>query len=326
MANYLSLNVNIDKSPQQTEEIIKEPIFNNPAITQFFGDIQTGLEKDDVSFNFIDYVEDITRPAVDCQEPSYVTGTEIYPKTLSLCNRMIAVEQCTNILRKTVWQKYLKKGVDEGDGTGTIIEDLIIESIMGGNKEDEPTIAFFGDTTSNVPLLSTCDGIWKYIFAGVQANEIPHFNVDDNALVADEGLAILKAVFDQSDDRLKDDADAIYSVTGSIYDNVKASYQKGCCTELQFEYLQSGIQVMKYDGRIIVPYRIWDRKISKYTLGSPHRVVFANPNNFMMGFEEIEAKDRFRFWYNIDKDKNYARMKYRAGVLIKFNSMVSVSY
>lgn len=327
MANYIDLDVNFEKSPMETEELLKEPVFNNPVLTQFFGDIQTGLDKSEVLFHFLDYVEDITRPAVDCQEPTYVTGTDIYQKKLTLCNRMIAVEQCTNVLNNTVWQKYKKKGVEEGDATGTILEEIVTQSMIGATLEDEPTIAFFGDITDNVnPLLSVCDGIWKKIFAGVQANEIPHFNVDDNALVADEGVAILKAVLDQADDRLKDDPDAVYSVTGSVYDNIKATYQKNCCTELQFVNLQNGIKVLTYDGKIVVPYRLWDRKITKYTLGSPHRVILANPNNFLMGFEEIEAKDRFKFWFNPEKDKNYAKMKYRAGVLIKFNRMVSVSY
>lgn len=332
MADFIALDVNFQKTPQETEDIIKKVYYEDPELTNFFGDVRTGLTKNSILLNFKDRSKRLVRAAKPCQEGDYVTGEDIFQKELSLCDFEVNLKQCTSILYDTVWQKQMGKGPAQGEITGTILEDLITEDMMQGVSKDIKDVAFFGDTAlagneEYKKPFKVCDGIWKKIIANVIALKTKHFDVDDNALVADEGISILNNILKLSTPELKKDKlNGKFWVTGTIYDNIEETYSKQCCTELQFKNLVDGIPSLTYKGFEIIPMYGWDEVIEELVLGSPHRAIFSTKENFVWGLKNVEEQGIIDSWYEKKEKQNYFRMWFSNGNLIKWEDRMVVAY
>jgi len=120
-------------------------------------------------------------------------------------------------------------------------------------------------------------------------------------------------------------------VTDTILENY-ISYLESLGTERAQIQLENGQSLHQYRGIPIIPLS-WEIDLeadfahaSGENPAYPHRVIYTNQDNLVLGLNSLNSWSETRMWYNPDEEENRFRSKFEMGVQYVHNELSSVAY
>jgi hypothetical protein len=315
---------------KETTDILLKPSFQDPALNSVFR-IMTDIKSSEKMY-LLNPLSYITREYGSCGLPAAASGVNITQKTLTTSPLEAFVEECPDVFSNTVFENWKKSGADVNDITGTEIEKIIGKITMDAAIRDAFRLATLGDSTGSDVRYTPVDGMWRLIFDNVESYCIDRTEyLTDGTLSADAALGYLKTLYNNCDNILKSvpENDKHFLVTGSIYDNLLASYESKTAgtAEIQFNWLVNGVASLKFRGIEVKPIRSWDTYISADLANAhPHRIVYTKKDNWVLGVEKESDMTTFRSWYSQDDDIYRSLLRYRMGVQFVHCDLTAVAY
>lgn len=320
MASALTTNFSYTYPGILTTEIFFKPTEETLALSDLFV-IDPGVG-DKKRYNVVQQMDKILKPYTGCART--FSGTEaIENVTLQTKEFDLNLEWCkddfTNQLSGSyniLAQEWLKTGIDSFNPENTPINKVITQLVEDALRRDVFRRVSFGDSGNSSADWDQIDGLWTRLIESSGASNYcvrraSGTSLGTAALSAGEALAVLQAVWDQSNNLLKNvpiSKKKIF-VTGSIYDNYLSSLQgTGAVTEQAFTNIQKGLSSLTFNGVDVVPVRIWDTMLedSANPLFSTtrHLVLYTTKDNHILGVSNGNDLNKIEGWYE-RKDRKY---------------------
>lgn len=326
------INTAVTYSGKDATEIFTKPIVTNPLIQQI------GLEiVDDVQslkkLYFQGNLRKITKKRVGCGWVETGTGTNLFTKNLAVTDLQVQLPQCAAVFDQTIWESLRKKGYDINNLEGTQLQEMLVDAIEIGAIDDYTRIMWFGDTASADTDYNQLDGFFKVLAAAIAGDGVKSTGaLADNAMgTNDAAIAALQAVYFAATPQLKalPNASKVFLVSGSVYENFQQSLIRQGNLESARTALLDGTPTLTYMGVEIIPMYQWDSTIAAdfsptANPDRPHRIIFAERKNLIVGLDTVSDNTDVMFWYEPKDDMNYARIRYKLGVTYKFPEMIAV--
>jgi hypothetical protein len=329
MANILGTS-GLSYGGKETTEVLLKPSFADPALNSIFR-IMTDIQSTQKMY-LLNPLSYITSEYESCGLPTEASGVNITSKTLTTSPLQAYVKECPDVFTSTIFETWRKSGKDWNDITGTEIEKIISKITMDAAIRDAFRIACFGDTSISDTRYTMLDGMWTLIFDNVESYCIDRTEyLTDGTIAADGALGYLKNLYNNCDNILKSvpESEKHFLVTGSIYDNLLASYESktGGTAEIQLSWLVDGVASLKFRGIEVKPIRSWDTyNYSDFSNSQPHRIVYTKKDNWVLGVEKESDMTSFRSWYSQDDDVYKSLLRYRMGVQFVHCDLTAVAY
>ena len=325
------------KEIQQLNEGVFEEVYELPSLNEFH-EIRTGIKaKEQIAiFGLLGMVG--TTGGADC---SIVEDTNDIPASEKFWEPVqidVRLSQCVKDLLPSFNAWGTKNGIDKNDLTGGDWLMFVQERLSFSLEEAVLRIAWFGDTAATLSTASPAgvltagstlgyftaiDGLWKQIFTAVTADPTRLEAITENALgtsalqyvlAAGKATATYRALELGADIRLRKQPDKVIISTQSLVDNY-ATYLESQAVDSSFLRLESGFEVLKYRGMLVIPFDFWDRHIlanedNGTTHYRPHRALLTVPENLQIGLEDENAFKTFLVWYEKKDKKNYIDVEF----------------
>lgn len=232
----------------------------------------------------------------------------------------IALKICYENLEDTIAEYSLRTGTAIGDLTGTDFMAIYMELLVTQVKRMIWRFAWFGDTAAatianggnitngtDVTLLTTCDGLWKRLFAiatanasqltPISANAAASYAAQKSAMMA-SGYAtgLVDTILLDASSRVNANGEATLFVNKKFADylahDIKVTYKDN----MPFERIFDGFYLGYYNGVRIGAIETWDYMIDTYEntgtkWNKPFRAVLANPANLLVGVDKENPVD-----------------------------------
>lgn len=218
------------------------------------------------------------------------------------------------------------------------LDETILRLTWFGDKAAKNIVS--GGTITNgvnVGYFNSVDGLFKQIFDGVTSGDVKRAVIGANTgtthstqeLVAGEALIAMRKVYNQSDSRLKNHKDAIFTVTQSVYDNFLDKLEDAGLNAVGQLAVNDG--VMTYRGKEIVVADFWDRNISAYfdngtKSNLPNRIVYSTPDNLQIGTLDSKEFKELAVWYDKTDRKVYTENIFSLDAKMLEGYLISVAY
>jgi hypothetical protein len=330
MANVLGTS-GLTYTGKETMDVLLKPSFQDPALSSVFR-IMTDIQSKQKLY-LLNPLSYITKKYESCGLPSATgSGVNITQKTLEVEALQIYLEECADVFTDTIFEQWRKTGNDWNNITGTEAQRIIETLVMDAVKRDAFRIACFGNTSLSDTRYTMLDGMWKLIFDNVDSYCVDRVEyLPDGTLATDAALGYLRNLYNEADNILKQipENQKHFLVTGSIYDNLLASYESknGGTADIQFTMLTNGVKSLQFRGIDVVPLRSWDTYIENdFSNSNPHRIVYTTKDNWVLGVEKESDFTKAKFWYSDDDDLNKILIRYRMGVQFVHCDLTAVSY
>ena len=101
--------------------------------------------------------------------------------------------------------------------------------------------------------------------------------------------------------------------------------------QLKWETIFSGFDVTEYDGVQVARIGVWDEMIRTYEnngtkLNLPYRIVYGNPQNFLVGTGGTAIFDKFDIWFERKARTNNIYATGKIGTLIGEENLFQAAY
>lgn len=263
------------------------------------------------------------------------------------------IKICYDSMKGTIAEFDLHDGSERPDISGTAIEDVYMEKLNKALLEMTWRLGWFGDTNAknvkdsgkisdsitSLDHFNICDGLFKRIFTAtadnhtaIAANKQTSTALQKSKLL-EKGVAtdLFDNIIMNADTRIVDDSDAVLMVTRSMADALAYDAKKTYQINLPWEKIFSGFDVTTWNGIKIARVGIWDRMIAGYekgtaTLNLPHRAVFCNPKQLMIGTDTGGILTNISNWYNPDEREYRIDMMGKIGTALLEKDLISAAY
>lgn len=341
------------KEIRELNEGVFEKTHELPSLNEFH-EVRTGIKaKEQIAlFGLLGMVG--TKGGADCTttvDTNQIPGTEKFwdPKQID-----VRITQCVKDMLPSFHAWATKNGIDKNDLTGSEWLMFVEDRLSYAMEEALLRHAWFGDTAAanadaspagvitagvSVNYFNAIDGFWKQIFAIVTADSTKRYTITENAggdyatqlaLAANRGLLTYRNIVRGADMRLRKHPDAVIISTQTLVDNY-SEYLESQGHDASFLRLESGFEVLKYNGRLIIPFDFWDRNIQANedngtTYYRPHRALFTIPENIQIGLEDESAYQMFKIWYENKEKTNYIDVEFSMDAKVVEDYMVQTAY
>lgn len=328
--------------------ILKDEDFNK------YVNVKTNVRHGD-QLGFIGELSAIGKSGAGCNPTYGKLSIENSEKRWSLGDWEIAKEICYKELEGTIAELAFKTGTDIADLTGTQFANQILYPALDvAVRKMIWRIGWFNDkTASNVAdggvitdgvdlsLMNVEDGLFKRIFTQVAVNAGQRTEIAANGEASaaaqksamwQKGVAtgIVDSVLADADARIAENGGILMmtrSMASALANDIKKTYN----TQLQWETIFDGFDVTEYDGVTVARIGIWDEMIRTYEnngtkLNLPYRVVFGNPQNFLVGTGGASIFDKFDVWFERKERTNNIYATGKMGTLIAEEELFQVAY
>lgn len=267
----------------------------------------------------------------------------------------IPIKMCYESVKGTVAEYSLNTGTAIGDLTDTDIMTIYTQALTRAIQQMIWRFGWFGDTAAknvseggkitngvSTDLFTTCDGLFKRIFAICTSNTAQHTTIAANAktTAAEQKATILTKgaatdlvdnILMDADSRIIDDGSAMLMMTRSLADALTYDIKKTHNLIMPWEKVFDGFDVANYNGVNIARISIWDRLIQANEKGSttvnlPYRAVFANPKQLMVGTPQDSLISDLDIWFSKKERRNYIYSAGKIGTAILEEKLVHAAY
>lgn len=348
MANFNFDNVTL--SPKEVTELSKaifETAFANPELKKIHNIVE-GIDMKTQILLFSRMAMQGLAAGDSCEPQDSDAGIVATQKYWENNQIEVRIPYCTKDLPEllkafgTKSNKYDVEGSEEIKMIASRLLESLDEAILRltwfGDK-DAANIVSGGTITNgvNVGYFNSVDGLWKQIFAGVTAGDIKRVAIPSNTgttfanqeMTAGEALSVMRKVYNQSDSRLKNHTDGMFTVTQTVYDNFLDKLEDAGLNAVGQLAVNDG--VMTYRGKEIVVADFWDRNItSSYTNGTkynlPNRIVYTVPDNIPVGTLDSGEFKELAVWYDKTDRKVYTENIFSLDAKVLEGYLITVAY
>ena len=188
--------------------------------------------------------------------------------------------------------------------------------------------------TANIPgqpaaaiTFTSVSGTTAYTIAATTANIAPV------ALAAGEAETILNDLYKNADKVLREvpKANKVFLVEDDVYENY-IEYNESLGTERSHTMLLDGVEFTTYRGVIVMPMG-WGVHLDAdfpHATGElyayPHRVIYTETTNLVLGLDAMSEYNQTRIWYNEDEQENRFRNQIKMGTQYVHPKLMAVAY
>lgn len=313
---------------QDIQDFIVERVYNRPEFSAIHGPIRQGIKMEEQivfagKMGKTGRLGDATCTRKTSGAESVLTEKYWTPKgiedTLIHCNKEL------DALFKAYFgkiQKYRENYEIEGSDLeiffSMLFENTIVETIWRAVWYADLNVAAAAAgtpglvTAGNNVYYNYFDGLWAQIFDAVTATTLKRYTIALNAQTTKAAQLALTAdiakdtyfegVLALADPRLKADPNAMFLVTGEIWENYRQSLQS-IGENFTIEYTQEGFRQLRWNRYPVINMEtIWDLdtredfvdNTTNNAYDNPNRIVFTVPENIPIGtlnngdFNELE--------------------------------------
>lgn len=261
-----------------------------------------------------------------------ITDKVIDPQRLK-----INVEQCESQFEQTVIAEALKSGVDRADLQGTVVEEIILNAVARGMRNDLVKVAWFSDAASSHSLYGNLEGYFERIldsgFGGytLDLNSSATYESAD-VLATDGAYSAFKTLFSNMPAAMRSKkGELVAYTTSSVYDNLLATLEQ-TGTDSGLSRITDGVSQLSFRGIKIVDMSLWDTSLAD-TSANPNSaaigsnaIVISQPSNFIVGTDVSDPSAEMSVWYEKKDEKYYLSSKFLFGTQIISDEMVVAAY
>lgn len=300
---------------------------------------------------YVDKMSDVGWAGRGCN-PTYksptITGREA---SWELGDYSVPLKLCYDDLKDTIAKYSLKTGTNAEDISGTDFYEKIFNPLLTAAIERMYwRFAWFGDTNAKLAseggvltagtdkdLFKVADGLWKRLFAAtasIHHTAIAANNEDTKAkqLSAIKGSGVALGIMDS----ILSDASSlidggIIMATKSFVDALRTDYRKEYKATIPFYEVAEGVKLEQYDGISILPVPEWDNHIRAFedngtVFNNPHRIVFANPDNLLVGTSDKSMFAELTSGFDDKARENYTYLASNIGTIVSNQELVQAAY
>lgn len=260
---------------------------------------------------------------------------------------------CYSAMANTIAEYDLKAGTDKPDISGTAVEDVYMEKLNQALQMMAWRLGWFGDeqasnaknggkitdSITDLSYFTTCDGLFKKIFAATASTKTAIAANAETTTAAQKSKLLTKGVATDlvdkvimdADSRIVDDSSAVLMMTRSVADALAYDAKKTYQINIPWEKLFDGFDVASWNGVTVARVGIWDRMINAYEntgtkLNLPHRMVFCNPKQLMVGTETGGAISTLNNWYDPNTREYKIDIMGKMGTALLESDMIHAAY
>lgn len=342
-----------ERDIQDLRELVALTVLKDEEFSKYVN-IKTGIRHGD-QLGFIGEMSAIGKSGAGCNPEYGKLSIENSEKRWSLGDWEIAKEICYKELEGTIAELAFKTGTDIADLTGTQFASQILEPaldvavrkmiwrISWFNDKNAAHVSDGGVITDGVDLelMNIEDGFFKHIFTQVAANSAQRTEIAANGQASaaaqktalwTKGVAtgIVDTVLVDADSRIAENGGILMMTRGmanALSNDIKKVYN----TQLKWETIFSGFDVTEYDGVQVARIGVWDEMIRTYEnngtkLNLPYRIVYGNPQNFLVGTGGTAIFDKFDIWFERKARTNNIYATGKIGTLIGEENLFQAAY
>ena len=166
----------------------------------------------------------------------------------------------------------------------------------------------------NANLFKIEDGFFKRLITIVTADANRKTTIAANAQATKalqksnftNAITVMDNLITDAPLKLRENENAIIVCTQSFADAYRREITLGTkYTDMQWETLANGMKAFTHNGVKVIPFKYWDVLIQEYydntrKWDSPHRAVYYNPANFLVGTPSSQMLKTFKTWFSDD--------------------------
>lgn len=342
-----------ERDIQDLRELVALTVLKNEDFSKFVN-IKTGIRHGD-QLGFIGEMSALGKSGAGCNPEYGKLSIENSKKRWSLGDWEIAKDICYKELEGTIAELAFKTGTDIADLTGTQFASQILEPALEVAVQKMIwRIGWFNDKSAalvddggvitdgvDLDLMNVEDGLFKHIFTQVAANGAQRTVIAANSQASAaaqktalwaNGVAtgIVDTVLADADARIAENGGILMMTRGmanALANDIKKVYN----TQLKWETVFSGFDVTEYDGVQVARIGVWDEMIRTYEndgtkLNLPYRIVYGNPQNFLVGTGGSAIFDKFDIWFERKTRTNNIYATGKIGTLIAEETLFQAAY
>ena len=333
-------------------DAVQETLFNDENFNQY---VTIAKVKHGDPIALIGELEMVGKKGSGC-DPTYdEKGIANSMKRWELGDWQIPIKICYESLKGTIAEYSLKTGTEIGDLTDTDVMAIYTQALTRAIQQMIWRFGWFGDTAAqnvteggkitngvSTDMFTTCDGLFKRIFAICAGNAAQRTTIAANAktTAAEQKSAMLAKgaatdLIDQllmdADSRILDDGSAVLMMTRSLADALTYDIKKTYQQIMPWEKVFDGFDVANYNGVTIARISIWDRLIAANEKGTttvnlPYRAVFANPKQLLVGTPQDALISDLDIWFSKKERRNYLYSTGKIGTAVLEENLVHAAY
>lgn len=314
-------------------ELFRKPSITTPAMSEMFN-IRQGIRTDEYLV-LVGQLEKLLKAGTGCN-PSYTTAGTFSDRKITTALFEANHQWCKSDFIATASAltndpSFVADGLDGYEVTAKV-RGVWMEEMIDALRRDFWRISLFSNDTSGNADYNVIEGLWVKLLDAFSSycvkavgNNLP--NQYNSVLAADQAYDALKATHVGAKTILKQlpNSEKIFWTTGSIYENLMASYEnKTGGTETQFRLIVDGSgEKLMYRGIEVKPLYIADEYLedsnNPWYNNMRHFIIYTTRGgskfaNLVLGTESASDLDRIDMFYD-QKDKvTYAQHESRFGV------------
>ena len=333
-------------------DAVQETLFGDENFNQF---VTLAKVKNGDPIALIGDLEMVGKKGGGCDPTYEEKGIANSLKRWVLGDWEIPIKMCHESVKGTVAEYSLNTGTAIGDLTDTDIMTIYTQALTRAIQQMIWRFGWFGDTAAknvseggkitngvSTDLFTTCDGLFKRIFAICTSNTAQRTTIAANAkttaaeqkstmLAKGTATDLVDNILMDADSRIIDDGSAMLMMTRSLADALTYDIKKTHNLIMPWEKVFDGFDVANYNGVNIARISIWDRLIQANEKGSttvnlPYRAVFANPKQLMVGTPQDSLISDLDIWFSKKERRNYIYSTGKIGTAILEEKLVHAAY
>jgi hypothetical protein len=266
----------------------------------------------------------------DCN-PTYTQAGSITDRQLTTGKFYVNLEWCEEefsaICTALSDSDLVAPGVDGYELTNRLM-NLIFRRVTATMQRDVLKALFFGDNSlgaGNTTIYSVIDGVFTHFLDSETAYCVqpvgPGFpNAHNSVLAADQARDQFRALWGQANLRLKQlpDAQKVFWVTGSVWENYYDSLINNCCVEGSWRLAQDGTTELRYRGIRVLPLWFADDSLQNDDTNPfydeiRHFIVYTARDNHIFGVERASDLNNLTSCFDCRTNSNLIKAKMRFG-------------
>lgn len=345
----LTLN---DENLGSIRDAVQETLFNDENFNQY---VTLAKVKHGDPIATIGEMEMVGRKGSGCDPIYDEKGIANSQKRWQLGDWQIPIKICYDSLKGTIAEYSLKTGTEIGDLTDTDVMAIYTQALTRAIQQMIWRFGWFGDTGAqnvteggkitngvSTDMFTTCDGLFKRIFAICAGNAAQRTEIAANAkttaaeqkstmLAKGAATDLIDKLLMDADSRILDDGSAVLMMTRSLADALTYDIKKTYQQIMSWEKVFDGFDVANYNGVTIARISIWDRLIAANEKGTttvnlPFRAVFANPRQLLVGTPQDSLISDLDIWFSKKERRNYIYSTGKIGTAVLEEKLVHAAY
>lgn len=332
------------------KDAVQETFYQDEDFSSFVNILKV---KNDDPIALIGEMEMVGKKGGGCDPTYEEKGIANSQKRWELGQWEIPIKICYEALKGSIAEYSLKTGTAIGDLTSTDFMTIYTDALQRAMQQMIWRFGWFGDKSaalagagggkltagSDVSMFNVCDGLFKRIFTATATNHTAIAANSETTATAQisalrkKGAAttLVDTILMDVDTRIIDDSDAVLLMTRSLADALTYDIKQTYNLIMPWEKVFDGFDVATYNGVKIARVGIWDRMIKAYekgeaTVNLPHRAVFCNPKNLMVGTDADALISDLDIWFDQKERRNYLYATGKIGTALLEEDMIHAAY